>query len=57
LDVPAGTYNLSVTPTGSDYPVILNLPGTTLEANTYYFVAAVGTPAEPSVALAVTPGG
>jgi uncharacterized surface protein with fasciclin (FAS1) repeats len=56
LDVPAGTYDLSVTPTGSDYPIILDLPGTTLEANNHYFVAAVGTPTEPGVALAVTPG-
>ena len=35
-------------------PVVLDLPGTMLEANTNYFVAAVGTLASPSVQVAAT---
>jgi transforming growth factor-beta-induced protein len=54
LDVPAGTYDIQVVPQGATSPVVLDLPGTVLEANTNYFVAAVGTLAEPGVALAAT---
>ena len=54
LDVPAGTYDLQVVPAGATEPVVLDLPGTTLDANTNYFVAAVGTLAEPGVALSAT---
>ncbi len=54
VDVPAGTYDLQVVPTGETEPVVLDLSGTTLEANMNYFVAAVGTLAEPSVALSAT---
>ncbi len=51
LDVPAGTYDLTVTPTGATTPVVLDLSGTTLEAGVYYLVAAVGTLDSPSVSL------
>ncbi len=54
LEVPAGTYDLQVVPAGATEPVVLDLPGTALAANTHYFVAAVGTLASPSVALAAT---
>lgn len=54
LEVPAGTYDLQVVPAGATEPVVLDLPGTALEANTNYFVAAVGKLASPSVALAAT---
>lgn len=51
LDVPAGTYDLTVTPAGATTPVVLDLSGTTLEAGVYYLVAAVGTLENPSVSL------
>jgi uncharacterized surface protein with fasciclin (FAS1) repeats len=54
LDVPAGSYDLQVVPAGATEPVVLDLPGTELAANTNYFVAAVGTLADPGVALAAT---
>jgi hypothetical protein len=56
LDVPAGTYDLWVTPsTGGT--VLLDLPGTALEAGSSYFVAAIGSLETRSVALAATPLG
>jgi uncharacterized surface protein with fasciclin (FAS1) repeats len=54
LNVPAGSYDIQVTPAGVSTPVVIDLPGTELAANTNYFVAAVGTLAEPQVALAAT---
>ena len=54
LDVPAGSYDFQVVPTGETEPVVLDLPGTVLEANTNYFVAAVGTLANPSAQLVAT---
>ena len=54
LDVPAGTYDFQVVPSGATEPVVIDLPGTALEANMHYFVAAVGTLASPSAQLAVT---
>ncbi|MFN8371587.1 MAG: fasciclin domain-containing protein [Anaerolineae bacterium] len=54
LDVPAGSYDLGVVPSGAAEPVVIDLTGTELAADTYYFVAAVGTLAEPNVALAAT---
>jgi uncharacterized surface protein with fasciclin (FAS1) repeats len=57
LDVPAGTYDITVVPAGAREPVVLDLSGTTLEAGTYYFVAAVGTLAAPQAALAVVDAG
>jgi transforming growth factor-beta-induced protein len=52
IDVPAGTYDLAVVPSGATEPVVIDLSGTELAADTYYFVAAVGTLEDPSVALA-----
>lgn len=54
LDVPADTYDIQVVPTGATEPVVLDLPDTVLEANTHYFVAAVGTLDAPEVVLAAT---
>lgn len=53
LDVPAGTYDLSVVATEDPSVQVLDLSGTTLEAGTYYLVAAIGTLDAPNVALAV----
>jgi uncharacterized surface protein with fasciclin (FAS1) repeats len=52
LDVPAGSYDLQVVPSGATEPVVLDLPGTVLEADTYYLVAAVGTLAAPQAVVA-----
>jgi alkaline phosphatase len=52
LDVPAGTYDLVVTPTGAD-DVVLDLSGTTLEAGVHYSVFAINT--LDSITAAVTP--
>ena len=54
IDVPAGTYNIQVVPSGATEPVVLDLPATTLEANMNYFVAAVGTLESPQVVVAAT---
>ncbi len=54
LDVPAGSYDLQVVPAGVTSPVVLDLPGTALAADTSYFVAAVGTLAEPQVVVSAT---
>jgi transforming growth factor-beta-induced protein len=54
LDVPAGSYDLQVVPAGSTSPVVLDLPGTELAADTNYFVAAVGSLAEPQVVVSAT---
>lgn len=51
LPVPAGTYNLQVTPAGAD-AVVLDLSGTTLEAGTIYDVFAVGQLANISAEVA-----
>jgi transforming growth factor-beta-induced protein len=44
LPVQAGTYLVTVTPTGVSQPVLLRVDGVTLEAGTNYFLALVGTP-------------
>ncbi len=54
LEVPAGAYDLQVVPSGATEPVVLDLPDTQLDADTHYFVAAVGTLASPQVALSAT---
>lgn len=54
LTVPAGSYDLAVTPAGVSSPVVIDLTGTELVAGTNYLVAAVGTLADPQVALAAT---
>ncbi|NWF69361.1 MAG: fasciclin domain-containing protein [Chloroflexi bacterium] len=54
IEVPAGSYDLNVVPSGATEPVVIDLSGTELAADTYYFVAAIGTLAEPQVALAAT---
>ena len=53
LDLEAGTYDLGVVPAGATEPVVIDLTGTTFEADSYYFVAATGTLENPSVALTV----
>lgn len=54
LEVPAGAYDLMVVPTGAMEPVVIDLSGTELAGKTNYFVAAVGTLAEPQVAVDAT---
>jgi len=54
LEVVAGSYDIQVVPAGETSPVVLDLPGTQLEANTRYFVAAVGTLAAPQVVVKAT---
>ncbi len=56
VNVAAATYNIQVVPFGATEPVILDLPGVTFAPNTNYFVAAIGTPTNPSYALSATPG-
>lgn len=51
IDVPAGSYDLSVVASSDNSVQVLDLSGTTLEAGTYYLVAAIGTPDAPDVAL------
>ncbi len=52
VTVPSGAYNLAVVPAGATSPVVINLAGTVLENQTYYFVAATNVLADPQVALA-----
>lgn len=54
LNVPAGTYDLTVVPNGLVAPVLIDLTGTELEAGLSYLVAAVGTGDAPGVVVAVT---
>lgn len=49
FDVPAGTYNLKVTPNGVPSTVLIDLPGTTFEAGMRYLVVAAIVDGEPSV--------
>ncbi len=55
--VPAGTYDLIVTPAGATEPVVIDLPGTTLQEGNYYSVYAVGTLDSIQAELRVTPIG
>jgi hypothetical protein len=52
-EVDAGTYDLLVTPAGEGGPVVINLPGTTLEGGNTYDVFAYGTLANIAPALSV----
>lgn len=54
IDVPAGTYDLAVVPTGETEPVVIDLSGTALDAGANYLVSAIGTLEDPNVAVAVT---
>ncbi|KAB2864378.1 MAG: DUF4397 domain-containing protein [Anaerolineae bacterium] len=56
LNVPAGTYDIQVVPSGATSPVVLDLSGTTLNSRGYYFVAAVNRLADPGIALTVIGG-
>jgi transforming growth factor-beta-induced protein len=51
VEVPAGTYDISVVPNGATTPVVISLPGTAFEAGSITFVAATGTLANPGVAV------
>jgi uncharacterized surface protein with fasciclin (FAS1) repeats len=55
INVAAASYDIQVVPSGATEPVILDLPDVRFEAGNYYLVAAIGTPANPSVALKATP--
>ncbi len=41
--VPAGTYDIIVTPAGADEPVVINLPDTTLQEGNVYNIYAINT--------------
>ncbi len=49
IDVPAGSYDVEIVPTGATEPVLLSLPATELTAGSYTFVAAIGSLANPDV--------
>ena len=51
LTVPADSYSLSVVAAGTTEPAVISLPNTELSAQTYYFVAATNTLADPQVNL------
>ncbi len=51
ISAPAGTYDLAVVAAGTTGPAVINLPGTALNNQTYYFVAATNRLAAPQVAL------
>ncbi|MGQ9887658.1 MAG: fasciclin domain-containing protein [Aggregatilineales bacterium] len=61
LTVPAGVYDLSVIVTrqlaaspNAPTQVLFNLPDTRIDPDVNYFVAAVGTPAEPQIVIVPT---
>jgi hypothetical protein len=54
LEVPAGTYDLEVRPTGTT-DVALALPGTTFDANTVYDIYAIGQLGNGSLTVFVIP--
>jgi hypothetical protein len=47
FDVPAGTVNFQVVPSGTTGNALLDMSNTSLSADTYYFIAAVGSPEAP----------
>ena len=49
FEVPAGTYDIRVVPSGQTEPVLLDLAGTQFEAGVFYFIAATGTMDAPDV--------
>jgi hypothetical protein len=49
FDVPAGTYNIQVVPSGQSGSPLLTLGNIQLNADTYFIVAAVGTATNPQV--------
>jgi uncharacterized surface protein with fasciclin (FAS1) repeats len=51
IEVPAGTYDLAVTAGGA---TLLDAPDTELTAGVNYFIAAIGTPDSPSLAVSAT---
>jgi uncharacterized integral membrane protein len=42
LDLPAGSYDIQVVPTGATEPVVIDAKGVTVEANKAYTIAATG---------------
>ncbi len=53
IEVTADTYDLGVVLSGTSTEA-LSAPGTALEVNTNYFIAAVGTPAAPQLKVVAT---
>jgi len=49
FDVPAGTLDLSANSSGSTSNLFSQLSGMNFAADTYYFIALVGTPDNPQV--------
>lgn len=54
LEVPSGSYNLTVLPFGRSQPVLLDLRRTIFVTGVNYLIAAVGTPDEPRVVSVAT---
>ncbi|MBE0689436.1 MAG: DUF4397 domain-containing protein, partial [Anaerolineae bacterium] len=54
VNIAAAAYDIQVVPSGATTPVILDLPNTRFNDGTYYLVAAIGTPTNPTVAVAAT---
>lgn len=52
IEVDPGTYDISVTANGDATAELLSAPGTVLEADNVYFIAAVGTADSPQLAVA-----
>jgi uncharacterized surface protein with fasciclin (FAS1) repeats len=53
-DVPAATYDLSVTVFGSPESVVLDAPGVALSAGNNYLIVAAGTPTNPQALVIPT---
>ncbi len=49
FNIPAGTLNLQVVPRGGTASPLLDLTGTQFSADTYYFLAVIGTPHNPQL--------
>ncbi|MCL4248705.1 MAG: fasciclin domain-containing protein [Anaerolineae bacterium] len=54
VNITAGGYDIQLVPSGATTPVILDLPNVRFNEGTNYFVAAIGTPTNPTVAVAAT---
>jgi Domain of unknown function (DUF4397)/LPXTG cell wall anchor motif len=53
LDLPGGSYDIQVVPTGATTPVVIDAKGVTIEAGKAYTIAAVGKLAEIKPAILV----
>ncbi|MCC6616961.1 MAG: DUF4397 domain-containing protein [Anaerolineae bacterium] len=54
VNVASSGYDIQLVPSGATSPVIVDLPNIRLNEDTYYFIAAIGTPENPTVAVSAT---